>query len=140
MGRLHGLHPSTIHLERLVIRRTSRRLRFPLGLLALWLSLWPAGDAVSGSSLTMVMPESTAPSCCADQAPAGSGCPAASRSGCDAMAKPCVCLLLGGLAFHGTERITVDPGAATGHLPAPAPVFAPTHEPEPPQHPPTVPA
>lgn len=121
-------------------RSPSRPLRLALGLLALWLGLWPAGDAVSGSSFTMVMPETAPPPCCSGPAQDPPDCAAGARNGCDAMAKHCRCLLLGGLAFHAAERLAIGPDPASSGLPAPAAVFAPTREPEPPEHPPTVPA
>ncbi|HPF36426.1 MAG TPA: hypothetical protein P5571_12045 [Candidatus Krumholzibacteria bacterium] len=106
-------------------RSLPRPLRIVFGLLALWLALWPTGDAVTGSSLVKVLPAAapvTQGGCCGMSAAAGPG------SCCGHAGMDCRCLFLGGLVFHTAGLVSVEPDPITGPTVSPADVHGPTRE------------
>lgn len=124
-------------------RSPSRSLRLPLGILALWLGLWPMGDAVTGSSQVMVMPEPAAApaACCPGETSEPSCCSTEDPSDCnDRLMRCCDCLLLGGLVFHTAAQAPVEPDPAPVSILETAAVFGPTRDLQPPTPPPVAPS
>jgi hypothetical protein len=132
------------------------RHRFPVrriacAALTLWLGLWPAADAVTGASLTIVVEAATedagarcplppslmdrieAPACCPldrTSVAADSGCCQTERARC------CRCFSLGGMVLFAVAQWTLDTDQAVRGTVSAAGMVGPSRHLQPPVPPP----